>query len=96
MFGLLKGPRRSRAGRYGQIIQGSDDAQAELQAPGVAIKVEYRDNGKDDPNLGTEIKVAASSNTLFPSVVPLILDISASIKEMLGDQPAERGKQRLD
>ena len=89
VFGLLKGPRRSRAGRYGQIIQGSDDAQAVLQAPGVAIKVEYRDNGKDDPNLGTEIKVAASSNTLYPSVVPLVLDISASIKEMLGDQPAE-------
>ncbi|RMD40851.1 hypothetical protein DV735_g4267, partial [Chaetothyriales sp. CBS 134920] len=85
-FGMLKGPKRSKAGRYNQAVHGEGSNEATLQAPGVAVKVEYH-HGKceDDPTLRTEIKVAASSNTLYPSVVPLILDISSSIKEVLGD-----------
>jgi hypothetical protein len=84
-FGFLKGPKRSRAGRYGQAVQGEDVSSAVLQAPGVALKVEYKDDNKGDPSLSTEVRVAASSNTLYPTVVPLILEISASIKEILGD-----------
>ena len=95
-FGMLKGPRRSQAGRYGQAVHGDDATQAILQAPGVAVKVQYHDNGADDPTLSTEVRVAASTNTLYPSVVPLILDISSSVKEILGEsgpaeQPAEEG-----
>ncbi|ETN46184.1 uncharacterized protein HMPREF1541_00368 [Cyphellophora europaea CBS 101466] len=86
-FGMLKGSSRSRAGRYLQATHGDHHAtEAILQAPGIAIKVQYHDNGTDDPTLSTELKVAASSNTLYPSVVPLILDISSSIKELMGDE----------
>lgn len=86
VFGFLKGKKRSRAGRYGQAVQGDDATSATLQSPGVALKVEYSDNGQDDPTLSTEVRVAASSNTLYPTVVPLILEISSSVKEMLGDE----------
>jgi len=83
-FGLLKGKKRSRAGRYSQVVQG--DNVAVLQAPGVALKVEYRDHGSHDPTLSTEVKVAASSNTLYPTVVPLILEISSSIQEIMEEK----------
>lgn len=88
-FSFLKGGKRSRAGRYGQAVQGDNAATVRLQSPGVALKVEYKDTGSDDPYLSTEIKVAASSNTLYPTVVPLILEISSSIKEIMGDERAE-------
>lgn len=86
VFGFFKGQKRSRAGRYGQAVQGENISSAVLQAPGVAFKVEYKDDNKEDPSLSTEIRVAASSNTLYPTVVPLILEISSSIKEILGDE----------
>ena len=92
-FGILKGPRRSQAGRYSQVVHGEDASQAVLTAPGVALKVQYHDNGKDDPTLSTELKVAASSNTLYPSVVPLVLDISSSIKEILGESSPDDKKE---
>lgn len=88
-FRFLKGSKRSRAGRYGQAVQGDNVSTAKLQAPGVALKVEYKDNGFDDPSLSTEVKVAASSNTLYPTVVPLILEISSSIKEILGEDETQ-------
>jgi hypothetical protein len=91
-FGMLKGPPRSRAGRYLQAVQGDHVAEAALQAPGIAIKVQYHDDGVEDPTLSTELKVAASSNTLYPSVVPLILDISSSIKELMGDENVSSSK----
>ena len=88
VFGILKGDKRSRAGRYGQAVQGEGATEAVLRAPGVAFKVEYRDSGRKDPSLSAEIKVAASSNVLYPSVVPLIIEISSSIKEIVGDSDA--------
>ncbi|OAG40367.1 hypothetical protein AYO21_05458 [Fonsecaea monophora] len=92
VFGFLKGKKRSRAGRYGQAVQGEDVSSAVLKAPGVALKVEYKDDNRDDPSLSTEVRVAASSNTLYPTVVPLIQEISASIKEILGDDRTGDGK----
>lgn len=82
-FGFLKGPKRSRAGRYGQAVQSSSGEAATLKAPGVAIQVEYSDHGIEDPTLSTEIRVAASSNTLAPSVVPLVLEISSSVSSVM-------------
>lgn len=82
-FGFLKGPKRSRAGRYGQAVQSSSGEDATLKAPGIAIQVEYSDHGIEDPTLSTEIRVAASSNTLTPSVVPLILEISSSVSSAI-------------
>ena len=84
-FGILKGAKRSRAGRYGQVVHGDSANEATLRAPGIAFKVEYTDTGYEDPSLSAEVKVAASSNVLYPSVVPLIIEISSSIKEIIGD-----------
>lgn len=85
-FGLLKGTKRSRAGRYGQAVQSSTGEEATLRAPGIAFQVEYSDSGEDDPTLSTEIRVAASSNTLAPSVVPLILEISSSVTNLMNQE----------
>ncbi|KAJ9654044.1 Macrophage colony-stimulating factor 1 receptor [Neophaeococcomyces mojaviensis] len=83
-FGFLKGSKRSRAGRYGQAVQSATGEEATLRSPGIAFQVEYHDNGDDDPTLSTEVRVAASSNTLAPSVVPLILEISSSVTNLMG------------
>lgn len=90
-FGMLKGGKR-QAGRYGQVVPDDASSEATLQAPGIAFKVEYRDNGTNDPILSAEIKVAASNNTLYPSVVPLILEITSSVKEMVGDKEKQPAK----
>ena len=52
-----------------------------LRSPGLAFKVEYKNAGADQQSLNAEIKVDASDNVLHPTVVPLILDISSSVKE---------------
>ncbi|CAI4210634.1 unnamed protein product [Parascedosporium putredinis] len=63
----------------------SDDAGGSmaLRSPGLAWKMEYRDNGKDDPSLYGEVKIEESSNVLYPSVVPLAMDIMSSIKDVV-------------
>lgn len=77
----------SRAeGKYGQYVPGDSSTTASLRAPGVALKVHYGDNGTDDPTLNAELRVTQSSNTLFPTVVPLLRQVSASVKEVVGDQ----------
>ena len=61
----------------------------------------YRDNGKDDPSLHAEVRVDASSNILYPSVVPLVVDISNSVKKVVSsrntedDKPATQAKVKL-
>ncbi|KAK5086520.1 Macrophage colony-stimulating factor 1 receptor [Lithohypha guttulata] len=92
-FGFLKGSKRSRAGRYGQAVQSSTGEDATLRAPGVAFQVEYSDDGAQDPMLSTEVRVAASSNTLAPSVVPLVLEISRSIKNLMGQDNSQSAKK---
>ncbi|KAJ9363973.1 hypothetical protein C8Q69DRAFT_528319 [Paecilomyces variotii] len=86
----LKGTRPPE-GRFGQYVQGEPATTASLRAPGVALKVQYEDNGTDDQTLNAELKVDPSTNVLYPTVVPLIKQISASIKEVVGEQ--ERGAQ---
>ncbi|KAH0539127.1 hypothetical protein FGG08_004298 [Glutinoglossum americanum] len=71
-------------GRYGQFTQGeTSTSNTTLRAPGVACKVEYTDNGKDDPSLNAEIKVDASSNVIYPTVVPLLMEMSSSVKDIV-------------
>jgi hypothetical protein len=80
-------PKESRSqqkGRYSQFVGDGAANNTSLRAPGVALKVEYKDDGHD-PSLNAELKINASSNTLFPTVVPLIIDISNSIKEVVRD-----------
>ena len=61
-----------------------------LRTPGIAVKVEYQHVGENDPSLNAEIKVEASSNTLQPSIVPLMLELSSSIREIVEDQQNDK------
>ncbi|PGH18330.1 hypothetical protein AJ80_04508 [Polytolypa hystricis UAMH7299] len=86
-----KGNRTAGGGKYGQYIQEDPTATATLRAPGVALKIQFDDTGVAEPTLNAEIKVAASTNVLYPAVVPLVTQISASIKEVVGD--SDEGEQ---
>ena len=85
----LKGSRFSE-GKYGQYVQGDPATTATLRAPGVALKVQFEDNGQDDPALNAELKVDPSTNVLYPTLVPLIKQITATVKELMGEQEHPR------
>lgn len=85
--------RPSLSGKYGQFSADDSGSSAVLRSPGLAMKAEYRDDGENDPSLHGEVKVDASSNILYPAVVPLVLDIVSNIKEVVSDDP-EDGKQQ--
>lgn len=72
-------------GKYGGPKGSESSDNTILRSPGLAWKVEYRDNKVDDPSLNAEIKVDASSNVLYPSVVPLISEIASTIKEVVSE-----------
>lgn len=80
----------SLGGKYGQFNVDDSGSSAVLRSPGVALKGEYRDDGKADPSLYGEIKIDASENILYPSVVPLVLDILSNIKEVVSDKDDEQ------
>lgn len=72
----VKGKRR-KGSRH--IIETS------LRAPGIAIKIEFTDDDAEGrpPVLNGEIKVDASSNTVYPQLVPIVLQISDNVKEVV-------------
>ncbi|KAJ6089008.1 hypothetical protein N7499_003855 [Penicillium canescens] len=88
-----KGSRLSDA-KYGQYVQGDTATTATLQAPGVALKVQFEDNGTDDPVLNAELKVDPSTNTLYPTLVPLVKQMTATVKEIMGDQQCQQSQPR--
>ena len=92
--------RPALAGKYGQFNVDDTGSGAVLQSPGLAWKVEFRDNGQDDPTLSGEIKIDASNNILYPSVVPLILDIVNSVQEVVSTsdnkKPADAKEPNLE
>ncbi|ODA76749.1 hypothetical protein RJ55_08020 [Drechmeria coniospora] len=61
------------------------DRGAVLRSPGLAWKAEYRDNGEEDPSLHGEVKIDASSNILYPCVVPLVLDMMSNMKRVVSE-----------
>ncbi|KAH7314140.1 hypothetical protein BKA65DRAFT_516209 [Rhexocercosporidium sp. MPI-PUGE-AT-0058] len=67
-----KGARVTQTGRYGQFTHSDAGSNTALRAPGLAWKVEYKDN----------VKVEESTNILYPSVVPLIMEISSTVREV--------------
>lgn len=81
----LKGSRLSES-KYGQYVQGDSATTATLRAPGVALKVQFEDNGTNDPALNAELKVDPSTNVLYPTLVPLVKQMTATVKEIMGDQ----------
>ncbi len=80
-----KASRAPQSGKYGQFTNTDASNNTALRAPGLAWKIEYRDNGIDDPSMNADVKVDASSNILYPSVVPLIMEISATVKDIVSD-----------
>ena len=70
-------------GRYNQFTPENATSNTTLRAPGLAFKIEYRDGS--EKSLNAEVKVDASSNELHPTVVPLIMEISSSVQEMVSD-----------
>ncbi|CCX30950.1 Similar to Protein CSF1; acc. no. Q12150 [Pyronema omphalodes CBS 100304] len=80
---------------YGQYSQGQGEANGVtvLRSPGLAFKVEYSDPVDDDPSLSAEIKVSGSDNTLYPSVVPLIIEMSDNVKDIMKEDDIASKRQ---
>ena len=87
----VKSGRVPQAGRYGQFTHtDTSSSNTVLRAPGLAWKIEYKDSGFDEPSLNAEVKVDASSNILYPAVVPLILEISSTVKEVVSEDDEDK------
>lgn len=85
-----RGSRAGMDGKYGQFTNSNTGNGTLMKSPGIAFKVEYRDPGKEDPSLYGELKIDASSNTLYPSFVPLVMDMTSSIKEVVGNDSEDK------
>ncbi|KUJ06273.1 uncharacterized protein LY89DRAFT_633199 [Mollisia scopiformis] len=89
----IRPSRAPQTGKYGQFTQTDASSNTILRAPGLAWKIEYKDSGLDDPSLNAEVKVDASTNILYPSVVPLIMEISSTVKEVVSDEDDTKHSQ---
>lgn len=87
-----RGSRAGIAGKYGQFTTNEAGSGTLMKSPGIAFKVEYRDPGKEDPSLYGELMIDASNNTLYPSFVPLVMDLTSSIKEVVGSDSEEKSE----
>ncbi|KAI4195048.1 MAG: hypothetical protein LQ350_007430 [Teloschistes chrysophthalmus] len=83
-------------GRYGQFAHDDAGSNMTLRAPGVAIKVQYKAAETGKSSLNAEVKVDGSSNVLYPSVVPLILEISSSVKDVVGEPDPQVQQQTTE
>ena len=81
----MRGSRITEA-RYGQYVHGDAATAASLRAPGVALKVQFESKQNADPALNAELNVDASSNVLYPTVVPLVKQMTATVKEVMGSR----------
>lgn len=73
-------------GRFGQFAHGDNvgnTGTTTLKTPGLAFKVQYLDPDTDDPSISGEIKVSGSTNIIYPSVVPLLMEMSNSLKDVV-------------
>ncbi|KAL4760047.1 putative fermentation associated protein (Csf1) [Aspergillus foveolatus] len=80
----------AKESKYGQFVREDDTSTATLRAPGVALKVQFEDSAHEDSTLNAELKIDASTNVLFPSIVPLVRQMSATVKEVMGEQSKPR------
>ncbi|KAL8788770.1 MAG: hypothetical protein Q9195_007131 [Heterodermia aff. obscurata] len=84
-MGIQDGALLPQHGRYNQFNPENTSSSTTLRSPGLAFKIEYRNSSTDQESLNAEIKVDGSNNILYPRVVPLIMEISSSVKEMMGE-----------
>lgn len=89
----IKGSRLSDV-KYGEYVHGDSATTATLQAPGVALKVHFEDNGTDDPALNAELKVNPSNNVLYPTLVPLVKQMTATVKEIMREKDQQHRPRR--
>ncbi|KAI6875343.1 hypothetical protein KC338_g770 [Hortaea werneckii] len=80
-------------GRYGQFANDDAPMSFTLRAPGIATKVEYNSNDRQ-PSLHGELRIDASTNTLKPNVVPLIIEVSRSVKEVMQDSDGGQSHEK--
>lgn len=61
-----------------------------MRAPGIALKLEYTGNAQQtkEPSLKAEMRIEASSNIIYPELVPIALQISDSVKDIMREQEA--------
>ncbi|KAG9701857.1 hypothetical protein KCU73_g18383, partial [Aureobasidium melanogenum] len=78
--------KRNRANSHAS----QDNIATSLRAPGIAIKIEYSNAPEKEQTLNGEIKVDASSNTVYPELVPIILQITHGVKEVVRCGEEER------
>lgn len=77
----------SQHGRYGQFAGEGVKMQTTLLAPGIAMKLEYNASAPGrQATVNGEILVDASKNMLLPSIVPLVLEISHSVQDVMKDR----------
>ncbi len=89
---VLRGGRLPQHGRYNQFaVENTSNSSTILRAPGIAFKVEYKNTIANEQSLNAEMKVDASSNTLYPTVVPLVMEISSTVKNIVGE-PDNQGQ----
>lgn len=72
-------------GRYGQFAAEGTLMHTTLTAPGIAFKMEYNSHESHEhrPTVNGELRIDASSNMLLPNVVPLILEVTNSVKDVM-------------
>lgn len=75
----------SQKDKYGEFAAEEGMMFTSLKSPGIALKVEYNATERQ-PTVNGELRIDASSNTLLPNVVPLLLEVSDSVKEIVRDQ----------
>ncbi|KAF2206983.1 hypothetical protein CERZMDRAFT_52052 [Cercospora zeae-maydis SCOH1-5] len=81
----------AKHGRYGQFAAEGALMHMTLTAPGISFKMQYN-AGYPQPTFNGELMIDASSNMLAPNVVPLVLEVSDSVKAVM--QRDESAKDR--
>lgn len=84
-----------KPGKFSSSDAKKVDSTTVLRSPGIAFKIEYKDCGIDDLSLNAEVKVDASSNILYPSVVPIIMEISSTVKEIVSNDVKKETEANL-
>ncbi|RKF54732.1 Protein CSF1 [Golovinomyces cichoracearum] len=88
--------QESKFGKFANNDLKSTSSITVLRSPRLACKIEYKDRGADDLSLNAEVKVDASSNIIYPSVVPIIMEISSIVKEIVSEEEIKKSETKLD
>ncbi|KAI9789416.1 MAG: hypothetical protein M1816_006076 [Peltula sp. TS41687] len=81
-------------GRHEQPPHGDSNGITTLRAPGMAVKLEYKGDSPTSPSLSGEIKISSATNILYPSFVPLILELTSSIKHAISKSEENQASTR--